>query len=103
MDDWVARTFPKKRFVLYATTRRESDELAGGGGGGLDFLGPVHKKMRLRECIVTGSGRSCFDSVDPLVYCALYGLGRCVELVMRDILCKCEEIPTVDASAIDFS
>ncbi len=71
----------------------------GGGGGGLDFLGPVHKKMRLRECIVTGSGRSCFDSVDALAYCALYGLGHCVELVMRDS----EEIPTVDASAIDFS
>lgn len=59
--------------------------------------------MRLRECVVGLSGQSCIETTELALVLLPYIVGRCLELVLRDMAAKLDDIPDVEPHLIDFT
>lgn len=59
--------------------------------------------MRLRECVISGSGQTCVETTNVLSLLISYIAGRSLEIVLRDIFDKWNYIPEIEAASIDFS
>ena len=59
--------------------------------------------MRLRECILSASGRTCVDTVDVVRLILPYVVGRLLETIARDVVSKLDETSDLEAHRIDFT
>lgn len=59
--------------------------------------------MRLRECVISVSGRTCLETTNISLFILPYIASRTFELILRDIVNKWKYIPDIEAACIDFS
>lgn len=59
--------------------------------------------MRLRECVVTLNGQSCIETTNLMLVFWPYIAGRWFEMIVRDIVDKWDDIPSVEPLCIDFT
>lgn len=59
--------------------------------------------MRLRECVVSLSGQTCIETTNVALAFLPYVAGRWLEMVLRDIAEKWNDIPDIEPYRIDFT